>query len=56
MPLTAKELREKLKDIPDTALLIDNENPDWAVSDIEYDSDIDNCYVTFTDWTEEAEL
>jgi hypothetical protein len=50
--LTVKELRKKLKELPDTALLIDKENPDWAVSDIEYDSKEDECVIDF----EEAEL
>ncbi len=50
--LTIKKLREKLKSIPTTALLIDNENPDFAISNVEYNSDIDNCYITFENWRE----
>ena len=47
MPLTVKDLKKKIETLPDDAILIDFDNSDYAISEIEYDHDIDNCYVKF---------
>ena len=48
MPLlTVKQLIEELSNLPETAILIDDENRDFAVGSIKYDKELDECLVIF---------
>lgn len=47
MPLTVKDLIEVLKDLPQNAFIRDLDNEDFAISEVFYDEEEDDCFVSF---------
>lgn len=47
MPLTVKDLIEVLKDLPQNAFIRDLDNEDFAIFEVFYDEEKDDCFVSF---------